>query len=97
MPSGQDLNEEVPGSTLGNAEAGSGVLASLFESYAAACRTGAEVDAGSDAAYEVRCQEPTSSLLLPSSSPLESLAMCQAKPPAKQATATCLPEGAGGC
>ena len=65
MASGPGLVEEAPegGGVLGNEEAGTGVLASLFESYAAACRTGAEVDAGGDAAFEVRhlercrCQE----------------------------------------
>lgn len=36
---------------------GSRVLDSLFESYAAACRTGADVDASVDAAFEVRLGE----------------------------------------
>jgi hypothetical protein len=58
MPSGPGLVEALPGDVLGNEDVGTGVMASLFESYAAACRTGAEVDAGSDAgsdaAFQVR-------------------------------------------
>ena len=45
---------ECEGEAQGDGEGNDGVLANLFESYAAACRTGAEVDDGSDSDYEVR-------------------------------------------
>ena len=97
MPSGQGLAEEAPGGILGNEDAGAGVLASLFESYAAACRTGAEVDAGSDAAFEVRhlsCrfQFPRNTPLLPCPCPLTARPSAQQVPlQANRLPPACLP------